>query len=963
MTWLQRPILFTYRALLLILLAQYALGSIDSVFNVKQGVVGVGGCTSYKSKLNRWWTDARKLVDAALSYAQDDSVDGPEYIYTFFALDPPPADARYREILIATLQSVKNFIDGDLHLPTGKPWLFCSSKWLERMDWDDVAYDKETGDKFTGDDAKKVRDVVDEPTPPPDEANQPEEFPFWSSDVREYLMDEADDYCSKKVDGVIQHFGATHEAPTWKSVTICVSNLPWNAKNDHLRLGAIQNEGKSIVEYRAQSMTLFHELFHIVLGNADTQEHEKSYDLDYIANPRKEEGEDPGDEDQDIISTQEALYNPESYTLYALSCLLGQRNERFTFASTRSKLKKTEDPKVEDESNVGVTIAGVKSSDYLTRVERRLAHVEHLFHQLLPDVDINEALVSRGVEAPADASQLNTSLSPPSNPTSPDTPVQASGAISDAVPAESDGFDWQEDVDELTDGMASLSVEPRGAGYLGPTAGVFFLRSLLLWTGHSRPFVGSSPEVSGPYAGVGSSSHLSNSVTSRQVIEKLVNGYFEVYHRSYPFVHEPTFRAQLHEVIQRPKPRSWQMLLYTIMALGAWCLDNNNTELDDELYHLALSFGDAESLFASADLTFVQALILFSNLSQKRNKPNTGSNFLGLATRMALSLGLHRELPEWNISLLQREMRRRVWWGLYMFDSGASTTFGRPILLPGEEAMDVRPVLNIDDEDLTSGTKVPPVEVDRPTLYSGMKYQSDLHVKSNYISNRLLSSSCVAPEDALSMDVTLDKWSSTLPEYLRLDHDVPSAEPAFYFNRSRLWWRFWNLKIIIFRQLFLKRAIGSGNSSITVPVNQDDEKCMNIAVRAASATIVSIDQYTKERKRTRLVTWYSIYFTFHASLVIVLAILSNPDSLDMLKWQEDVNTVRHIFRQVFTDNELATRCANIIDVILPDPLLTSGDWANVQLDPMLMDFSTWPAASADEFASVLGWPDWANFPQ
>ncbi|KAF5963645.1 GAL4-transcription factor [Fusarium bulbicola] len=582
---------------------------------------------------------------------------------------------------------------------------------------------------------------------------------------------------------------------------------------------------------------------------------------------------------------------------------------------------------------------------HLTRVERRLVNVERLFQQLLPDVDINEALASRGVEAPADASQPTTSLSPPTNSSSPDSPVQATSAISDAVPAESDGFDWQEDVDELTDGMASLSVEPRGAGYLGPTAGVFFLRSLLLWIGHSRPSMSSSPEVMRPYPGVESSSQLSNSVTSRQVTEQLVNGYFEVYHRSYPFVHEPTFRAQFHEVIQRPKRRSWQMLLYTIMALGAWCLENDNAELDDELYHLALSFGDAECLFASADLTFVQALILFSNLSQKRNKPNTGSNFLGLATRMALSLGLHRELPEWNISLLQREMRRRVWWGLYMFDSGASTTFGRPILLPGEDAMDVRQVLNIDDEDLTSGTKAPPEELNRPTLYSGMKYQSDLHVKSNYISNRLLSSSCIAPEDALSMDSTLDKWSSILPEYLKLNHHVPSAEPAFYFNRSRLWWRFWNLKIIIFRQLFLKRAIGKGNSSMTaVPVNEVDERCMNIAI-------------------TRLVTWYSIYFTFHASLVIILAILSNSESPDMPKWQEDVNRVRHIFRGVFADNELATRCANIIDVVLPDPLLTAGDWANVQLDPMLMDFSTWPAASADEFASVLGWPDWANFPQ
>ncbi|PNP86638.1 hypothetical protein FNYG_00028 [Fusarium nygamai] len=361
MTW-SRPNFFSYRALLFILLAQYALGSIDSVFNIKQGGVNVGGCNSYKGKLNRWWTDARKLVDAALLYAEDDSVDGPEYLYTFFALDPPPADAEDRATVRARLRLVKEFIDGDSQLQTGKPWLFCSSKWLERMDWDDVAYDKETGDKFTGDDAKKVRDVVEEPTPPPDDENQPKEFPFWSSDVREYLIDEADDYCSKKVNGVIQHFGATHEGPEekWKTVTICVNNLGWHAKNDHLSLGTIRTEGKSIVEYRAQSMTLFHELFHVVLGNADTEEHEKSCkfkdhymmkstkepldDLPYIANPRKEEGEDPGDEDQDIISTQEALYNPESYTLYALACLLGQKNERFTFASTRSKLKTTEDP-------------------------------------------------------------------------------------------------------------------------------------------------------------------------------------------------------------------------------------------------------------------------------------------------------------------------------------------------------------------------------------------------------------------------------------------------------------------------------------------------------------------------------------------------------------------------------------------------------------------------------------------
>jgi len=143
-----------------------------------------------------------------------------------------------------------------------------------------------------------------------------------------------------------------------------------------------------------------------------------------------------------------------------------------------------------------------------------------------------------------------------------------------------------------------------------------------------------------------------------------MDGYFSNYHLTYPFVHEATFRAQYHEIIPRPQHRAWQMLFYTVLALGAWCLNNSERDLDDHLYHCALSFSEDESMFESANLTFVQALVLISNLSQKRNKPNTGGNFLGLATRMALSLGLHRELPEWQISLLQRQMRSRVWWGL-----------------------------------------------------------------------------------------------------------------------------------------------------------------------------------------------------------------------------------------------------------------------------------------------------------
>lgn len=178
----------------------------------------------------------------------------------------------------------------------------------------------------------------------------------------------------------------------------------------------------------------------------------------------------------------------------------------------------------------------------------------------------------------------------------------------------------------------------------------------------------------------------------------LIDAYFLYYHTSYPFIHEATFRAQFNEQVPQPKGHAWPMLLNAVLALGSWCIGDENSNLDDGFYQVAIRYSEKISVFESGSLTLVQALLLLSNYAQKRNKPNTGWNFLGLAVRIALSLGLHREFPNWNISLLQREVRRRIWWGLFIFDSGASVTFGRPILLPDASLIDVKMVLNIPEE-------------------------------------------------------------------------------------------------------------------------------------------------------------------------------------------------------------------------------------------------------------------------
>lgn len=177
-----------------------------------------------------------------------------------------------------------------------------------------------------------------------------------------------------------------------------------------------------------------------------------------------------------------------------------------------------------------------------------------------------------------------------------------------------------------------------------------------------------------------------------------IDAYFRYYHTTYPFLHEQTFRAQYEGLSPRPRGETWPILLNTVLALGAWNTGEEDSTMDDTFYHAVSRHTQDSSVFEVGNLALVQALLLLSNYTQKRNKPNTGWNYLGLAVRMALSLGLHKEFPGWKISDLQREMRRRVWWGVYIFDSGASITFGRPVLLPEINIIDANPVLNIHEE-------------------------------------------------------------------------------------------------------------------------------------------------------------------------------------------------------------------------------------------------------------------------
>jgi transcriptional regulatory protein GAL4 len=138
-----------------------------------------------------------------------------------------------------------------------------------------------------------------------------------------------------------------------------------------------------------------------------------------------------------------------------------------------------------------------------------------------------------------------------------------------------------------------------------------------------------------------------------------------------------------------------------------------------------------------------------------------------------------------------------------------------------------------------------------------MKAQSDFHVHTNYISNHLLLHRSMSAEEALQMATKLDQWAATLPDYFQLETNVTNFEQWYLFARSRLWWRFWNLKIILLRQILLRKASKSEDRFSGADLAQSENECIAACLNAAHMTISSIHGYLNHAETTKLIAWYS----------------------------------------------------------------------------------------------------------
>lgn len=159
---------------------------------------------------------------------------------------------------------------------------------------------------------------------------------------------------------------------------------------------------------------------------------------------------------------------------------------------------------------------------------------------------------------------------------------------------------------------------------------------------------------------------------------------------------------------------------------------------------------------------------------------------------------------------------------------------------------------------MTAITVSLPQEIAAPTIYSGLRAQSALHLATNQLYHRLISTPAPTSSELLSLQAPLDAWQNSLPEYFQIHNPELQANDALIFARYRLSWRTWNLRIILFRPTVLRWAakVWSVGQNSDPDEDEADEKCRMLCLQSARETIASISEYMAGNLPSRLGSWY-----------------------------------------------------------------------------------------------------------
>ncbi|KAH0287590.1 hypothetical protein M436DRAFT_60164 [Aureobasidium namibiae CBS 147.97] len=275
-----------------------------------------GGCDGQTDLIDTWLVESLTLADAGLEAVADyDSDLVVRLMFDAFFGQKQTGDREIFDVVSANLNQVASFLQKGLS--GNKPWLFCDSSWLVWSEWQDVAKDARGNDLLIDGALVSLQEVDDERYSKAFKATDPVQVPYFAPDVNNYLF--ASDVKGTSFCASGASLAGTQTEAGFKSVTLCLNNILRTPEIATLDTNTVGRSGLSLTKFFPKSATLFHELFHLVSGQLETED-VPGYRYADVAAYATSPDDIPYPEEKDPKTAgYYNSYNPEIYVFFCVA--------------------------------------------------------------------------------------------------------------------------------------------------------------------------------------------------------------------------------------------------------------------------------------------------------------------------------------------------------------------------------------------------------------------------------------------------------------------------------------------------------------------------------------------------------------------------------------------------------------------------------------------------------------------
>lgn len=157
----------------------------------------------------------------------------------------------------------------------------------------------------------------------------------------------------------------------------------------------------------------------------------------------------------------------------------------------------------------------------------------------------------------------------------------------------------------------------------------------------------------------------------KHVADHLLRQYYSSVQLIIPVLHWPSFSHEYETVYRNGTlqgvPPAWGSVLYNVFACGVLhSADSSDGRLVEGKTYLEASRMLTDLWTDEFTMDHARSALLSSIFFTEMNMKSAAWIWLGSALRISQDIGLHNESGPWPV--IEGEMRRRVWWAIYIWD-------------------------------------------------------------------------------------------------------------------------------------------------------------------------------------------------------------------------------------------------------------------------------------------------------